>query len=334
MGECEWLRPGGRVGRCYDEPMFGFLGPLGTFTHQALLTLPQAHGEELVPYPSVSLALDAVRDGKVQASLVPIENSVEGGVSATLDNLARVGEDAVPLSIIAEVTLSVQFQLMVRPNTEFEQITRVLTHPHASAQCREWLAATMPEVEVVEGGSTAAAAKEVSRPDSAYDAAICAEIAGEMYGLETIRADIADNTTAVTRFVLVSPQGRTVTPAPTGADKTTFVAYMHRDRAGALMEILEQLASRGVNLCRIESRPTKQALGSYCFSIDAEGHVMDERVGDALMGLRRICQRVVFLGSYPRADAVPAAVPFGGSNGEYRSAKLWLDDIRNLVIKS
>ncbi|HPZ50087.1 MAG TPA: prephenate dehydratase [Propionibacteriaceae bacterium] len=296
--------------------MLGYFGPAGTFTHQALLSL--GLDEEARPYATVPGTLDAVRDGVVRAGLVPIENSVEGGVTATLDNLA-VGR---PLVIVGEVLLPVQFGLYVRPGVALDDIRKVLTHPHAAAQTRGWIAAHLPHAEVTEGGSTAAAAAEVAKPDSAYDAAVCAAVAGEMYGLEAAASQIADNPDAVTRFILVSRP--CPPPAPTGHDKTTLIAYMREDHSGALLEILEQFASRGVNLCRIESRPTREGLGNYCFSIDAEGHLADTRIADALMGLHRTCKRVDFLGSYPRADLVEATVPKGHRESDYAKASAWL----------
>ncbi|HSN44143.1 MAG TPA: prephenate dehydratase [Propionibacteriaceae bacterium] len=300
--------------------MLGYFGPAGTFTHQALLTLGD---EEAQPFVTVAAALDAVRTGTVRASVVPIENSVEGGVSATLDHLAS--EDG--LMIIREILLPVQFGLYVRPGTTLESIRKVLTHTHAAAQCRDWLRANVPQAVVTEGGSTAAAAAEVADPASRYDAAVCAKVAGEMYGLEAAAYGIADNDGAVTRFVVVAPRG---TPTErTDADKTTLVAYMHADHPGALLEILEQFASRGVNLCRIESRPTKTTLGSYCFSIDAEGHILDARMAEALMGLHRICKEVVFLGSYPRADEVPPAILRGSADADYAEAAAWLKSLRS-----
>jgi len=296
--------------------VLGYFGPAGTFTHQALLSL--GLDEEARPYATVPGTLDAVRDGVVRAGLVPIENSVEGGVTATLDNLA-VGR---PLVIVGEVLLPVQFGLYVRPGVALADIRKVLTHPHAAAQTRGWIAAHLPHAEVTEGGSTAAAAAEVAKPDSAYDAAVCAAVAGEMYGLEAAASQIADNPDAVTRFILVSRP--CPPPAPTGHDKTTLIAYMREDHSGALLEILEQFASRGVNLCRIESRPTREGLGNYCFSIDAEGHLADTRIADALMGLHRTCKRVDFLGSYPRADLVEATVPKGHRESDYAKASAWL----------
>lgn len=156
---------------------------------------------------------------------------------------------------------------------------------------------------------------------------MCAEVAGQMYGLESLANDIADNDAAVTRFVLVS---RPATPPhPTGADKTTLVAYMHTDHPGALLEILEQFSGRGVNLCRIESRPTKTGIGNYCFSIDAEGHLRDPRLAEAMLGLHRICEDVVFLGSYPRADGVRPVVARGFTDHDFRAAKDWYASLVN-----
>jgi len=309
--------------------MLGYFGPAGTFTHQALLSLGAA--EDFAPevddakaYPSVSAALAAVRSGEVSSAMVPIENSVEGGVSATLDILGD--PELVPLQIVAEVLVAVKFDLAVRTGTVLADIRRIITHSHAAAQTRSWLLEVVPQAEVIEQGSTAAAAQLVADPDSPYQAAICAPVATSLYGLEALAHDIADNEAGVTRFVLVA--GRGSSPKPTGHDKTTFVAYLRADHSGALLEILQQLAVRGVNLCRIESRPTKTTLGSYCFSMDAEGHIADARMAEALMGLKRICQDVVFLGSYPRADQVKPQIMIGSQDDDYRSASNWLEKNR------
>ncbi len=301
---------------------YGYLGPVGTFTHQALLTLVTDEQAELVAYATVGQALQAVRDGEVSSALVPIENSVEGGVSATLDNLTY-GD---PLVITREVLLPVQFGLYARPGTALVDVHVVHTHPHAAAQCRAWLAGHLPGAEVVEGGSTAAAAAEVARPGSRVDAAVCAQVAGELYGLQALASGIADNADAVTRFVLVGRPGPV--GEPTGADKTTLVLFMRDNHPGALLQILEQFASRGVDLCRIESRPTRQTLGDYCFSVDAEGHVTDARLAEAMMGLYRTCAEVVFLGSYPRADRTAVDVRPGTANADYDAAVSWLERLK------
>ena len=202
----------------------------------------------------------------------------------------------------------------------------VITHPHAHAQTRDWVRLNAPQAIVTEGGSTAAAAAEVADETSRHDGAICADVAGQMYGLDALATGIADNPDAVTRFVLVARQG--APSQPTGADKTTLVAYMREDHPGSLQEILDQFAVRGVNLCRIESRPTKTTLGSYCFSIDAEGHVLDARMADALKGLHRVCKQVVFLGSYARADRVKPRIPAGFHDDEYAAAEDWLAELQ------
>ncbi len=299
--------------------MIGYFGPAGTFTHQALRTVSDA---DATPFATVAGVLDAVRSGEIEAGLVPIENSVEGGVSATLDNLASGGE---PLVIVREVLLPVSFVLAVRPGYELADVRRIITHPHAHAQTRDWVRLQVPGAVVTEGGSTAAAAAEVADPESRFDAAICARVAAELYELDIVASDIADNPEAVTRFVLVRRPGEL--PAPTGADKTTLVAYMYVDHAGGLLEILEQFAMRGVNLTRIESRPTKKAFGEYCFSIDAEGHIGEPRMRGTLKGLHRVCRQVTFLGSYPRADQVRPKIARGFSAEEYEAAEVWMDGL-------
>ena len=235
-------------------------------------------------------------------------------------------QDRPRLQIRREVILPVRFDLCVRPGTQLRDIRRIITHPHAAAQVRDWLATHLPDAVVTEKGSTAAAAQTVSDQASTYDAAICASVAGKMYGLVALEHDIADNEDAVTRFVLVRRPREL--PAPTGSDKTTFTAYMRADRSGALLEILSQLAMRGVNLCRIESRPTKTTLGSYCFSIDAEGHVADARLAEAMEGMKRICKDVVFLGSYARADGQAPSIPDGGSDADYAAARAWVTGLQ------
>jgi prephenate dehydratase len=302
---------------------YGYFGPEGTFTHQALLSIPGTGQGELRPYPTVAACLDAVRSGEIGSGLVPIENSVEGGVSATLDNLTY-GE---PLMIIREVLLPVQFTLFARAGTRLADIRQVITHPHAAAQCRDWLAANVPQATITTDGSTAAAAAAVADPTSGYDAAVSSDIAGRLYGLEPLATEIADNDAAVTRFILLTKPGP-VAPA-TKADKTSLVLFMRADRSGALLELLEQLASRGVNLCRIESRPTKTVFGNYCFAVDAEGHIDDERLAEALMGLHRVSARVIFLGSYARADATEPNVLPGTSNADHEAARNWLDSLRH-----
>lgn len=301
-----------------------FLGPEGTFSQAALEQLLAAQGRtaSLEPCNSVVAALQAVRDGRAQAALVPMENSVEGSVPATLDELA-IGR---PLVITAETTLPVQFHLWTVPGRSLADISRVTTHPHAQAQCRGWLHENLPSAEVVPAMSTATAARAVADDPAHYDAAIAAPWAGPPLGLVAVAEDIADNADAVTRFVLV---GRHVAPsAPTGADKTTLVLYMRQDHPGALLEMLTEFAVRGVNLTRIESRPTKRVMGDYFFTVDCEGHVLDERVGEALRGLHRLCAEVRFLGSYPRHDGKAPVVRTGTTDADFLESQAWLDGVR------
>lgn len=301
---------------------YTFLGPEGTFTEAALLQIPDAAEATRIPASNVNAALDMVRDGSADAAMVPIENSVEGGVTATLDAIAGGQE----LRIIREVLVPISFVLVARPGVDLADIRRISTHGHAWAQCRLWVDANIPGAEYVPGSSTAAAAVGLLRDDSHYDAAICAPIvAREQPKLAVLAENIGDNPGAVTRFILVSRPG--VLPDRTGADKTTVVVPLPEDRPGALMEILDQFATRGVNLSRIESRPTGQYLGHYFFSIDADGHIADARVADALAGLHRISPATRFLGSYGRADAQSSSVAQHTSDQAFRAAHEWVGQI-------
>ena len=270
---------------------YAYLGPSGTFTEAALRKITTS-SDELVPYANVTAALDAVRNGLAEKALVPIENSVEGVVARTLDELAT----GSPLIVSTETTIPVSFALMVLPANADKQITKIATHPHAEAQCRSYIAKNLPGAEMMETPSTAAAAKGLV--DGNYDAAIAAEIAAEKYGLKILAKDIGDNQGAVTRFVVVEKPG--TLPAPTGNDRTSLAAFIGIDHAGALLEILTEFAKREVNLTFIQSRPTGRELGHYHFIIDAEGHINDPRVHDAIEGVRAICEDIRFLGSYPR----------------------------------
>jgi prephenate dehydratase len=295
---------------------YTYLGPEGTFTEAALRTLPEAATRELVPTVSVPAALDAVRSGAAAAALVPIENSMEGGINATLDELAT----GVPLMIYREVLLPVRFALLVRPGTGMSDVKTVTGHPAAQVQVRNWMSANLPDAVWESAASNADGARLVQ--EGRFEAAFAGEFAAATYGLEPLATEIHDAEHAQTRFVLV---GRPARPAaPTGADKTSAVFWLADDHPGALLELLQEFAVRGVNLVRIESRPTGEGIGQYCFSIDAEGHITDRRVGEALMGLKRICPQVRFLGSYPRADEVRPKLRQGTTDAEFTDAADWL----------
>ena len=295
-----------------------FLGPRGSFAEAALRTLAIAADAEQVPATSVNGALDMVRSGDVDMALVPIENSIEGSVSLTIDELAR----GKRLVIVDEVVIPVRFALLARRGMSVADVKSVATHPHAQAQVREWLETNLPGVTVVPALSTSAAAAAVADGSAPFDAAVSQPIAADIYGLDILANDIQDNDDATTRFIVVRLPG--VLPEPTGSDKTTLSLFIHLDHPGALLAILNEFAVRGVNMTRIESRPTKKALGDYYFSVDIEGHANDERVSEALMGLHRICLDVRFLGSYPRHDGKAATVQRGVSDADYANARDWL----------
>jgi prephenate dehydratase len=296
---------------------YAYLGPVGTFTEAALRTITGG-SDQLTPCSNVTAALDAVRNGQAEFALVPIENSVEGVVARTLDELA-IGE---PLIIVGEVLLPVTFALMVRDANA--EVKKIATHPHAEAQCRKYIAKNYPNAEIITTNSTAAAAEALA--NGQFDAAVASEIAAETYGLTVLNKNIGDADGAVTRFVLVSKPG--AIPAPTGFDRTSLAAFIGIDHAGALLEVLTEFAVRGVNLTFIQSRPTGRELGHYHFIIDAEGHINDARVGDALTGLRRICEDIRFLGSYPRADKVAPTTTKASNDESFKSSNTWLEDVR------
>lgn len=299
---------------------YGYLGPAGTFSEAALRTLDVAVTAELTAYPSVPDVLDAVRRGDVVAAVVPLENSVEGSVATTLDELAT-GE---PVVITQEILLPVTFALLGRPGTSLGAVATVTTIPHAEAQVRGWLRRELPATRFVPAASTADGARAVAAGEA--DAAVASPLAAERYGLDVLADDIHDVDGAITRFVVVTNMSKP--PAPTGADRTTVLAFITDDHPGALLEILTEFAVRGVNLSRIESRPTGVGIGRYYFSVDCEGHIVDARVGEALSALRRICADVRFLGSYPRADGAETVVRRGTNDNEFDDAADWLQRLR------
>ncbi|MFB9450996.1 prephenate dehydratase [Dactylosporangium vinaceum] len=302
---------------------FVFLGPEGTFSEQALKSVPAADRGVLTAARSVPECLDAVRGGDADAALVPLENSIGGQVGVTLDELAG-GE---PLMITREVVLPVQFVLAARDARPLDAIRSIAAHPQAGIQCRDWLRTHTPGASVVDVLSNATAA--IGAAEGEFDAAVCAQIGAERYRLHILAKDIADNPDAMTRFALVSRPGPP--PPPTGDDLTTLAVYISHDRVGALLAVLTELSVRGINLTRIESRPTGERLGRYVFFLDCGGHVADLQMGEALQALRRICADVRFLGSYPRADihAEPPPRPAPGlSDADFADAAAWLRRIR------
>jgi prephenate dehydratase len=313
---------------------YSYLGPRGTFTEAAVRALSGSTEPDALPCGSIQATLDAIRGGRAQLGVVPIESSVEGAVTATLDELSGGTE----LVICAEVLVPVEFALLARPGTSLADIRRVGGHPVAQPQCRNWLASNLPQADWLPAASNSDAARQVA--EGALDAALAGVFAAELYGLVPLATGVHDRDDAVTRFVAVRLPGEL--PDPSGADKTSVVAFLMDDHPGALMDILGQFAFRGVNLTRIESRPTGDGIGRYCFFIDCEGHVAHARLGEALMGLRRVCNAVRFLGSYPQAapSGGPATIAtmtrLAGNAGqddksdaEFIEAADWLARIRS-----
>jgi prephenate dehydratase len=265
--------------------------------------------------------MDAVVSGKADRAVVPIENSIEGGVSATSDALAVMSG----VQIFGEYIVPVRFDLLVKPGKKLSEIKDVLTHPVAYAQSRKWLEQNLSSHTHIPAASTAAAAKALADGASA-DAVIAATGAAKLYGLEILASDIGENKEAQTRFIEI---GKSAKPQPkTGADKTSVIVELPDDRPGGLLEMLEQFAARGVNLSRIESRPVGDRFGRYRFNIDAEGHIEDEAIAEALMGLHRFSPKVIFLGSYAKADKSASEHQGNNTNTSYHAARKWLDDLR------
>jgi prephenate dehydratase len=300
---------------------YSYLGPAGTFTEAALKQVPEAAGAEWRSVNNVGEALADVVSGRSAAAMIAIENSVEGGVSATQDALATVPG----LRIVGEYLVAVDFVLVARPGTRLEEVRVVNAHPVAYAQTHLWLEANLPgHGHLPATSNVAAAADLLSAPAGSgrADAAVAPPTITEHHDVEVLAREIGDNRNAVTRFVLVS---RTVpVPPATGADKTSIIVELPEDGAGALVDMLEQFATRGINLSLIQSRPIGDALGRYRFVIDLEGHVLDERVADALLGLKRFSPNVMFLGSYPRADGRPVVVVPRYDDDAFVDARDWL----------
>nr|WP_157313759.1 prephenate dehydratase [Microbacterium sp. MAH-37] len=294
------------------------MGPAGTFTEAALDQVPEARGHHWKPVHNVGEALGDVLSGVSDAAMIAIENSIEGGVSTTLDALAT----KPGLRIVGEYLVNVNFVLVAAPGTTLDDVSVIAAHPVAYAQCHSWLGAHLPKHSHVPAASNVASAIGILDGSLPAQAAIAAPGIVQHHELEVLAEDIGDNASAQTRFVLVT---RTTTPVPpTGADKTSLIVELPEDHAGALLELLEQFSTRGINLSLLQSRPIGDELGRYRFVLDADGHVYDERMADALLGIRRFSPRVVFLGSYPRADRKIVQYPERYADDVFVEARDWL----------
>jgi len=296
---------------------YSYLGPAGTFTEAALSQVTEAVGATWHGVNNVGEALDDVVSGRSTAAMIAIENSIEGGVSASQDALAVIPN----LRIVGEYLVPVNFVLVARPGTTLADVKVVNAHPVAYGQTHLWLDANLPSHGHLPATSNVAAAASLFENNFA-DAAIAPPGITKYHDLEVLAADIGDNPNAVTRFVLVSRTSEL--PEPTGADKTSIIAELPDNNAGRLVEMLEQFSTRGVNMSLLESRPIGDALGRNRFIIDLDGHVRDERVADALLGLKRFSPNVIFLGSYPRADREQIVVIPQYDNEAFVQAREWL----------
>jgi prephenate dehydratase len=313
----------GDTARSHNSSSIAFLGPAGTFTEEALLTQPDFAKAEAVPLASLPEVLETVCSGRTDMAFVPIENSIEGTVHATVDSLVF----EVDLLVQREVILDVHMHLLAPRGTSVEGIRRVLSFPHASAQCRRYLADHLPGAEVVATSSTAEAARLLGEERRPHTAALAPRLAAELYGLDVLASSIEDHPHNQTRFVALATEG---VPAPTGHDKTSIVCFQRKDRPGSLHGILSEFSARNINLTKLESRPTKRGLGNYCFLIDLEGHLADEVVADCLRVLHSELAGVKFLGSYPAAGAHAPAVR-ARADAAWRDADEWIRSIRSQV---
>lgn len=297
---------------------YSYLGPAGTFTEAALRKAPEAQGK---PWRAVNNVPDAVQDvveGRSAGAMIAIENSIEGGVTASQDALARTPG----LRIRGEYIVPIRFSLAIRPGTRLEDVRSIAAHPVAYGQCRRWLAEALPHHSHIPAASNVASAAMLFDSSGVADAAITPPNIREQLRVDIAAEDIQDSKNAMTRFVLVG-LGQDLPPR-TGSDKTSIIVELPEDRPGALLEMLEQLSTRGVNMSMITSRPIPEHPGNYRFVIDLDGHLHDARVADALLGVRRFSPRVVFLGSYPRAGRPARPIDPGYADERFDAAERWL----------
>jgi prephenate dehydratase len=300
---------------------WAYLGPEGTFTEQAvqsILSRTPGADIEVVPALGVSAALAELREGRADAACVPLENSVEGAVPLTQDELTH----GLPLIITAEAFVPVTFHLLVRPGTQSEDVRTVGSHPHGHAQVRDWLSAHFPAAELVVTSSTAAAAAAVAAGE--IDAAAAAPVAGTSYGLVALATDIGVVRDATTRFVLLRRPGPP--PERTGNDRTSFIVSVD-NQPGALLGVLTEIAGRGINMTRLESRPTRSRLGEYVFLIDADGHIAEPAIADMLRALVRRSALMRWLGSYPRMVGTNVPAPDFATASAYDAAAQAVADL-------
>lgn len=307
-------------------PTIAYLGPPGTFSEEALLSVDELAEHELVDLPTFPDVLAAVADGRTDLGFVAIENAIEGTVNVTVDALVFEHQ----LLIQREVVIPVHQHLLAPAGLAVADIAHVVSFPVALAQCRRFFGDHLPGVREVAAPSTSDAARMVAAGECPPQAAaIGTRLAAKLYDLEVVAESIEDHPENATRFVLVAREDAGL-PAPTGHDRTSIVLFQRRNAPGSLHAILGEFAARGLDLTKLESRPRKQALGQYCFLIDVEGHIGDDVVADCLRQVHAHLAEVKLLGCYPAtgegSDARRAEV-----TEAFREAEAWVDSWRQRI---
>lgn len=280
---------GAGMKRDSDRRRLAYLGPAGTHSEQACISYDPDSGR--VPYSSIEAAASAVGSGEADEVVLPIENSLGGSVPPTLDLLVQ--EEG--LFIVREVVIPITHCLVVAEGTRTKEIKTIYSHPQALVQCRSYLMKAFSGTQQVASESTAAAVKDMLEKGS-QAAAIATERAGHLYGAKLLAKGIEDNSNNVTRFVVLALSDH----SPTGDDKTSICFAYDKDVAGTLYSTLGEFAHRGINLAKIESRPTREALGRYIFLVDLDGHRLDQPVAEALAQVRAQTSMFRLFGSYPK----------------------------------
>ena len=271
-----------------EKPLkIGYLGPEGTFSHQAALQ-QFGHSPHFIPLPTIDGIFREVEKKQYDYGVVPIENSTEGSIYRTLDMFIET-----PLKICAEISLEVSLYLL-SSHDRIDNIKKIYSHPQALAQCSGWLAHHLPNIPVKEASSTAQAAKKAKEDPSV--GAIASKLAAKIYDLKILKNKIEDYSKNFTRFWVISQQS----PEKSGQDKTSLM-FSIKHKAGALHKIIYPFAHYGINMTKIESRPLKNSLWEYFFFVDVEGHVADPKLKKALNEIEKMVKFLKVLGSYPRS---------------------------------